>query len=639
MASKPKLTTVPPQAMAPDPADEEQRWLIEVVSQYKEEARTGRVDRIDKSHENKEAFLSHQDFSAKIPGQSAEFLPKISLAAEQFGAFVKKGLVASGDFFSIDLPNDTPLKPHEVVKIIMSFLENLDVRENESKSFTIILSDNVKLALLDSLMIFKIHGRRVAYDEFGVSDDGQELTREKKNRWRLRIDRVPIQNWYPDPTGKGLYEIEIIEMDYSDLVKSAQAGLYDLKVVKKIGEDFTRAEEEKLKDAERNQSESHKPQFRRKVVVTDVWGTFLDKEGNIAYENCNLTLANDKYILTKGGKPQKNPFWHNQSPYVAVPIIRVPGSVWHRALYDDTVSLNLAMNELFNLILDGGMGSVHGVKTIQTEYLSDPAQVSNGVMHGDTIAVKDVPSGVKVIEQVATGAVPQDALATYQVLEREFNAASMTTEINLGQLPQKQASATEVVESQTSQGITLDAVVHDLENDGINRILMKVWLTILQNADDIPEMELASRVGLNTAIKFLLLTPAMRFALYGQEFGIKVNGLSATMNRSRDFQKLMGLLQVIGTNPMLLQSFMGRYDPDKMLDALMRLLNFNPENLQMGQEMLAAAPERIKQLPFFAMLTGGGKSAGMSQAGAGSSEASAVNQVANPLTGMTVANG
>src|SRR5690242_9670926 len=65
-------------------------YVLRFIRECRREADQARRDRLQKSRRNQMAFMDTQDFSHKQPGQSAEFLPKISTAAEQFYAVIKK---------------------------------------------------------------------------------------------------------------------------------------------------------------------------------------------------------------------------------------------------------------------------------------------------------------------------------------------------------------------------------------------------------------------------------------------------------------------------------------------------------------------------------------------------------------------
>jgi hypothetical protein len=126
-------------------------------------------------------------------------------------------------------------------------------------------------------------------------------------------------------------------------------------------------------------------------------------------------------------KPEPNPFWHGESPFIACPIIRVPFSVWHKAVFDHASNLNLAINEIFNLMIDGGIASVWGTKQIRSDMLVNPEQITDGVPQGITLDIKnEVPWGQKVMDNLTEGQVPNDAMAMFESLSREFEAAALT---------------------------------------------------------------------------------------------------------------------------------------------------------------------------------------------------------------------
>src|SRR4029453_9024527 len=98
----------------------------------------------------------------------------------------------------------------------------------------------------------------------------------------------------------------------------------------------------------------------------------LDERGRCVKKNCVAAVANDRYLIRP---PEDNPFWHGKSPFVPVPLMRVPGSVWHKAVFDHAVQLNTALNELFSMMLDGGMASIWGTRQLRAGMLENPTQV------------------------------------------------------------------------------------------------------------------------------------------------------------------------------------------------------------------------------------------------------------------------
>jgi hypothetical protein len=190
-------------------------------------------------------------------------------------------------------------------------------------------------------------------------------------------------------------------------------------------------------------------------------------------------------------------------------------------------------------------------------------------------------------------------------------------------------------------------MVADLE-DFMTSVLRKSWLTILQNADDIPNHAWTSILDRRVAMMIMRASPEERFSLFADKSQFRVSGLSATLAKALDFQKSIALMQVIMQNPVLLRAFIQKYDANKHLRKLMQFLNINPDDMEKDLDDKLAVQREIADVGALSQLTGsagGGAGGGLAEPnaagsggapiGGGSGEAAAVNARANPLTGMT----
>ena len=625
--------------------------VLTAVRECKREAGDAKRTRLLKNEANFKAYLGEQDWSTKQAGQSTEFLPKTPVAVEQWSAFMKRALIQFGQWKSADVTAGYPLAAQDVLDLIDVFLKRIPDGLHKTTTFPLILSEAVKVGLLEALIVLKIYGRTITEREFYTEQgtryveqelNGQPTTypvvkhtlkRRERERWRLCVDIVRAADYFPDPTGRNLYEIHQVDRDLHDVVDLAEQGIYDPDVVEQIAQDFTVPEDQWKKERKQNQDHAAAPSFRKQVRIDEFWGDLLDADGQLAERNVVCAIANDRYLLRP---PEPNPLWHGESPFVRAPLIRVPGSVWHKAIYDHGTPLNFAENELFNLMLDGGISSVWGIKQLRQEWLEDPRQVAGGIPQGITLSVKqEMPADQKVVEVVATGAVPAEALAMFQIVDRQFDGAVYTNDLKLGLFPPKQVKATEVVEASQSQAVTLDGIAADLEHGLIAPALRKAYLTILQNADDLSTEEVVHGIGMRNALMLSRMSPAERFAKLGYGCAFTVHGLSATLAKVRDFQKLMALMQAVMGNPILLQAFMKRFSPDKTITHIMKTLNINPEHIEMTDDEKATLAQRIQELPMWQQLTGNKPAGGNAEPGGGEPALPAeINQMSNPLTGM-----
>ena len=620
--------------------------VLNIVNQCRYESEQARRNRLHQNDRNWSTFLGEQDFSGKMEGQSQEFLPKVPISAEQLTSTFKKGMTQFGDWFSVQLDAELEekLDGETVRSMLQGFLKDMWAPGSTTAKFPTVVTDAIKQALFKCLMIFKVGGATKLRRKFSAERDengDMSLRTEEEEEWKLRIDCVRFEDYYPDPSGNGLYEIQRSEVDLHEIVKLAEQGIYDKKAVDElIGTTMERPEDEKLDERDRGQEETTPPGFRKKVLIDEFWGTLLNQDGTIAMENCVTVIANERYVIRK---PEHNPFWHDESPFVAVPLVRMPFSVFHKALYDHAADLNLAINEMFNLMLDGGIAAVHGVKQIRVEDLEDPSQIENGIKQGTTLVVKQtLPHNAKVLETVTEGDVPQDAMAIYEMLNKEFSQASLSNQIRQGSIPSKDMLATELIEAGQGQDSMLEGILADVELMGLSEVLRKAWLVILQEADRIPDVAFSGPHDKKVALMIMRAEPEERFALFAGRTQFDVSGLSNTLRKALDFQKFMALMQAITTNPMLFQAFMADMSPTKALRHMMKMLNINPFDFQKSAMERQNAGQEMAGVQQAAQVLGKGpQSAEGGPAGVaagptanGSSAAAGIQQTAQPTMGL-----
>ena len=614
-------TKNPPNPSPTTPVEDGDDTLVQSVLAAKREAENGRRQRLWRSQLNRDAYNGIQDWSHKLDGQSTEFIPKTSETVDQFAAVFKRAITQFGDWFSVEMGKDSPLSSATVRRIIEFYLDRLPDGDTTT-TFATRLSDAAKNGLLECLMIFKVHGYRMQDLAYKTLTDDGKVTAVDKKPWRLCVDLIPTEDYKPDPTGRKLYKIHTVERDFHQALEMAEEGVYEIGALEKITEDFKRDE------AERRIQGVQEASYRRRITIDEYWGTLLGPHGRVAERDSLLAIANNKYLIRK---PESYPNWYGEDPFVAIPLIRVPHTVWHRAVMDEVVSLNLAMNELFNLTLDGGIASVWGVRQLRMDMLDDPTQVTNGIGQNKTLVLREgVPEGMQALEQITAGKVPPEALQMYNLMNQELYSAAKTNDIQMGVLPAKQVKATEVAGAEQSNSAMMDGIVSDVEQ-GINTVLRKVWLTLLQNADFLVESDLTELMTHQEVIKLAHMTEGERFAALANGAKFRVFGLSATLAKARDFQKIMALLQVSAQNPILMRAMMVKFDGNKILEKIIRVLNLNPDDLERDADQDSSAEIR-SVMGLMQMAQGGNPAASNVSAGITGEPGlpSEINQTAQP---------
>ncbi len=575
--------------------------VVQTVTAYRQQSIQAKQSRMDQNSENMDCFHMRQDFGHKTAGQSKEFLAKTSVAVEQFVSFLQQGLIDKGNWFSIQaeagvLDENSPITSRD------QFL--LTKRQLEKSDFYTFVGDALKVGSLQSLMICKVHGKKIPKAKYRTKMDfslkkgiHKKLLREEKMVWQLQLDLVRPEDYHPDPTGKGLYECQDIAIDLHDLIKIAEQNPedYDLEMVKSLSESIDQ-EQRTRKSEETGQDTPTETAYRKEVQVTECWGTLVDSLGNILHENAVCAIANGRFLIRK---PKENPLWHQSSPFVVSPILRVPFSVWHKAMMDAPTKHNHALNEIYNLMLDAGMQSVFGIRQIREHWLADPSQVSKGIPPGISLRVNaSCPPGQKVLERVDTATEFSQAGNIFSITSQEFNSSAMTNDIRMGNLPERSTKATEIVSVNQSITGVMNGIVKVIEDTFVAKILDKSWLTGAQHLDDYNEDEVKALLGEEKALKLSNMAPEDIFAATAQGRKFKVFGLSTTMNKINDFRKLGMLMQTFGASPDMLAAFAQKYDMTKFIGEVIQSLDLDLEKLKRDDiPQTAGGPQQAPGLP------------------------------------------
>lgn len=590
--------------------------VVQCVISYRAQAEQAKQTRMQLNRDNFNCYHMRADWSHKKEGQSKEFLAKQSVAVEQLVSFLQQGLVDKGNWWSIEA--EAGVNDEDPAGISSDDMFKLTSRQLDKNDIYIFVGDGLKLGALGSLMIAKITGTYVPKYTYRTENKltlkgwKKALKRDEKRVWQLKLDLVRQEDYYPDPHG-GLYECEDIELDLHVLIQIAKDNPndYDLSVIEDLQASYD-GEQRTNKAIETDQDQTADEAYRKRVRVTECWGTFIDSMGNVLHENAVCAIADDKYLIRP---PKPNPNWHQQSPYCSSAILRVPKSVWHRALMDAPTKHNRALNEVYNLMLDAGLSSVFGIRQIRMNWLDDPSQVARGIAPGTTLkANATCPPNGKVFERVDTGTEFRQAEEIFNIADKEFNTSAFTNDIRMGALPERSVKATEIVSANQVLTGVFNGVVKMIEDSWMKKILEKSWLTCAQHLNDYDDAEVKALLGDDKAQRISMMAPEDVFAKTAAGRRFKVFGLSTTLNKIQDFRKIAMFLQTIASSPDLLTAFQGKFDATKLLSEILNSLDINVDKIKRSdvpvQQPGAQAPPNLPTMASIAAAGGQLPSAG-----------------------------
>lgn len=554
------------------------KWILAC----RDEAEMAKTDRMSKNQNNYAMFNLKHDFSHKEDGQSEEILSKQSMAVEQTKSFFQQALADLGDWWSAECiypggDEGMLVRPHEITV--------LTTRKLEEALYFSHVGNSIETALLASVVCTKTYGCEKPKPRFVSRKKGRGsklkrwVERVDDSTWALEFKIVRAENYYPDPTGAGLYEIEDAWPDLHSLLKMAEEDSdYDLALIKAQPatqmKDAEQESKEALENGQNPTNSSHRPQPK----ITEYWGDILNEKGEVEYPNCQAIIMNDTHLIMK---PRPNPLWHQRRPYTASPLIEVANSVWHRALMDAPTCHNRALIEMYNLLVDAAMKQVHAISQIRKDSLSNPAQVQNGIKAGMTLVVdSSLPVGGKVLEPLTQVQIPAEAFNIFNIMSQEFNSSALTNDLRQGVMPFRAVKATEVVEASQTITSVFQGMAKNYEARQSVKELELAWMTVAQNWDRIAKEEFIALFGPERGEALSQLSAEDVFASTVNGVKFRVYGITQTLNKAQDFKKLTTLLQTIGSVPALMEAFVGKYDLGLTLGEVMTALDIDKHKLE-----------------------------------------------------------
>ncbi len=563
-----------------------------------------RRPRFGRNSENWLAYRGEQDFRHKQPWQSQETTPNFPIAVDQIVGSFERALTDSDDWLVADPPGvgETVLEPDMIRRLLLFYLTHLWIPGNKPDSthgIQVLVSDATKMGIMEPEVVVKVipvlkkqkHYRfetTESKDEQGdvrpVEYAGKKLTTIETEVFRLHLELIPWEDYYPDPSPAKSYAIHRTRRRLHELLANPE---YDQAVLKAaIGS----AREQDIQLRKRlSQGERANPdQNPYEVEVFECWGDIIDEtSGEILATNQYWTYIEAGIIR----KASDNPFWDGTRPFITASLTRVPGSNEPSALADRSVPMWRAANELINLYIDGAFRATWGVGQIRPDMMEAPEEVADGMPQGYTAVLKpNAPLGAKFYERVDSGEIPNQALDPITRIEGKVNEGLAMPDTRVGQLPERRTKATELVQAMRASGSLYESFAARFEDTFLEPLFEKCWRAVLQYADEFDNDELVKILGPDTALTLLDLSQEERFKLMAQTH-FKVRGLRGIASQERQFTKLTTLLSILTSNEQFADHFGQNFDFTKLWNALIRSTGLDPDLLRLDKDPAQAAQD------------------------------------------------
>lgn len=557
--------------------------IVQILVSYRNEAeearKSGPNGRDETWRYNWDLYWGRYDFSKKADWQSKIVMPEAPAFVDRWAAAMREALIQDAKFFDIEDPADLDgdMVGHIERLILFALGRCGRTPQGQRQSFDAVFEDVMKSgALMTASLAVTWAADRVA------------------PRGYVAIAPVDSRQLWLDHTGRGLYRVRREEIDRHELLQLAQEtdsegnSLFD---VDQIMAAVAHHDEEMKLERERSSGHGQDTPARKVLVKDEYLATIVDQDGNLVGEGLFAVVINDRFLI-RG--PEENPFWHGSDWIVTTPLVTVPFSVYGRSYVEDWSSVASAFIEMTNLILDATFAQSMRAFALQPDLLEDPKQAESGVHPGKTfVLAADVPAR-DFLSSIELGDMGPEPVSVWRALKEELREGAKLNEIALGQLPPKgEITATEVTTTQQSSSAVIRSIARTVETRLLEQTLSLVWQTAIQHMD-FTDPELVREIGEDACRMF----DERREEFRDRHLHFRVRGISGLIDRQVKLRNFLNLLQIVGSNEILLREFLDRFSGAKVLSQIITLLGIDPKPLEptarerlMQQVQQAAAQE------------------------------------------------
>jgi len=557
-------------------------WTDEKIADFftsvRRQSRDARAYKESIRDEVWDLYNNLQDFSQKADWQAKEVRPKVFMMVESVVGFIQLGLFKLRDWFDVIPIN--PTNPNNRIKawIVKQILKFYATRPD----FIYEILKAIKWGFLSELFIFKIwEGEETKYTVEPVFlsekrrvdkslDEKLPTIRQKiLRRRKVMYAAGDPHMFYLDYSGKENFVIEEGKMQMNVYEKLVEDGLLE-DHVDELVQDAGQTIQDVKKERRRENVNVPPSTYFKEFLYHEYWGDIVDEKGKIAFRNVHFIIGQEKYILLK---PESITFFDGESPYVIAPCIYVPGSVYHKSLIEPVAGVAKMMSELFCLTLDALFATVLNVFEVDVDRVLNVDDISNGI-GPNTVIQKTGPE--KVLDVTQVGKVPGEVFAGLDFLTRILEEDTAITKGMIG-VPQTGKRQTKgEVQQQTEFTVSFfQALIQNIENNFLARVLTKVWYRVLQFPNELSHPKLADLIGEQAASLLNKMTAEERYDVINGDYEIRVTGLSGLIAKREALNNILGFLRIAGRSP----DMMAWVDMQKLLFEILDLLNIDPQTI------------------------------------------------------------
>lgn len=559
--------------------------ILSLLGSYFDEAERARETGYEPRHQvwedNLHSFWMRREFGDKRDWQSQEVSAMVPNFVERFAASQRMALMRSPDWAQVRDRND----PSGALSLFATDFTRtcLDFAGTNTSGQPVPFEFEFgNMCLTGTLMMMMAS---VTYDRING---------------RVVAEQVDPRNCYFDPTGRGLYRVRFWESDKETLLRMAELvdpvtgeNIYDAEAIEGLVAHHDRRIQQAREDSS---GEGQMLSSPRTPILIKEWlvdliarpGSSLDTKK--VRERQLIVTANDHTII-RG--PEPNPNWHGKDWIVAHPILQAPlksttGRTYVELFRYDVETYENVLNRIIDMM---SMASMNAME-VSPELLDDPNQLQQGVKPNQVfLRAEDAAPGEKAIAAIELGNMPQaEMLRIVEALRTQAQESGAQSDISLGRTTSGETTATEVAASQGGQATLSSSISIDIDMGFLGPIAELVYYTGLQHVD-----ENSSGIWHALSDDHKKMLAARRAEFRAQPITVRANGLTRAVQRQQRLRGLIGALNVIGGNPMLMQEFLKANSIEKLMRLILSDFGVDMNEIKIDGEEKFMRDDKIRQ--------------------------------------------
>lgn len=541
--------------------------IISTLQDYFREAdenrKGGLNPRDDKWRQNLDLYWNRYDFSNKMDWQAKEAMPEVPGFVDRFAAALKEALIQSPEgFYTVSDPADSENDIAQAIKRVTDVWLSTAGRNQVGQllPFSAVFEEQMKMGAI-------------------MASSSVTTWKNDYPGGRVAVESIDPRQVWLDHTYRNLYRIRRIELDRHELngMKKMTDGsgrsIFNIEEMSKL-EGALYAKQ--IEDGDRTGIGQTVVSGRRPIQLDEYIATVVGSDGSILADRSLMVLANGQYLI-RG--PERNPFWHGKDWLSYTPLVTAPLSVYGRSYMEDFGSVAKTFNDLTNMIIDAVHTSSLKAFAMVPSMLLNPNQVQEGISPNKIFMLEDGYRAEDFAKELTLGQLSADSVRVWESMKKELTEAAKMNEVGLGQFaPNSRTSATEITETQQSGSALIRSIAQTVETRYLDVQLDLIWKTGMQHAeyDDRKLIQAAGEEMWSALI-------GSRKELIRRPITFQARGISQVIAKSQQLKTMLGVLNVLAQNDILIQAFLQKADPMKLIDRIFNLSGIDLSKLTLTE--------------------------------------------------------